>query len=53
MNGYVLDIEKSTLENTYYRRVLYTTKENQIVLMSIPPKIYHVRYIIILHNLLE
>jgi len=37
MNGYVLDIEKATLENTYYRRVLYTTKENQIVLMSIPP----------------
>ena len=38
MNGYVLDIEKATLENTYYRRVLYTTDENQIVLMSIPPK---------------
>ena len=37
MNGYVLHIEKETLENTDYRRVLYTTKNSQLVLMSIEP----------------
>lgn len=35
MNGYVLNIEKETEENTDYRRVLYTTKNSQLVLMSI------------------
>ncbi len=38
MSGYAIDIEKATLENNYYRRVLYTTDQNQIVLMNIPPK---------------
>ena len=38
MNGFVIDIEKATRDNNYYRKVLYTTKQNQIVLMSIPPK---------------
>ncbi len=37
MNGFAINIEKPTLENKYYRRVLYTTPQNQIVLMSIPP----------------
>jgi len=37
MNGYVADIEKETLENTDFRRVLYTAKHSQLVLMSIPP----------------
>lgn len=35
MNGYILNIEKETEENTDYRRVLYTTKNSQLVLMSI------------------
>ena len=37
MKGYVTDIEKATLENTDFRRVLYTAKNSQLVLMSIPP----------------
>lgn len=37
MNGYILNIEKETKENTDYRRVLYTTKQSQLVLMSIEP----------------
>lgn len=35
MKGYILNIEKETLENTDYRRVLYTTKHSQLVLMSL------------------
>lgn len=35
MNGYILNIEKETEENTDYRRVLYTTQNSQLVLMSI------------------
>lgn len=34
---FVTDIEKDTIENTDFRRVLYTTKNTQLVLMSIPP----------------
>lgn len=37
MNGYVTDIEKATLENTDFRRVLYTAKNTQLVLMSLKP----------------
>lgn len=37
MKGYVLNIEKETLENEEYRRVLYTTKDSQLVLMAIQP----------------
>lgn len=37
MKGYILNIEKETLENTDYRRVLYTAKSSQLVLMSIEP----------------
>lgn len=37
MNGYVANIEQATLENTDFRRVLYTAKNSQLVLMSIPP----------------
>lgn len=37
MNGYITNIEKATLENTDYRRVLYTTHRSQLVLMSIEP----------------
>ncbi|XKT75142.1 MAG: cupin domain-containing protein [Patescibacteria group bacterium UBA2103] len=35
MKGYVANIEKETLENEDYRRVLYTTKHSQLVLMAI------------------
>ncbi|HAS84607.1 MAG TPA: cupin domain-containing protein [Candidatus Yonathbacteria bacterium] len=37
MKGYISNIEKATLENTDYRRVLYTAKNSQLVLMSIAP----------------
>lgn len=38
MKGYVTDIETDTLENTDFRRVLYTGKNSQLVLMSLKPK---------------
>lgn len=37
MNGYVTNIERATLENIDYRRVLYTGKNSQLVLMSLKP----------------
>ena len=37
MKGYITNIEKDTLENTDYRRVLYTAKNSQLVLMNIQP----------------
>jgi len=37
MKGYVTNIEKETLENENYRKVLYTAKNSQLVLMSIMP----------------
>lgn len=37
MKGYITNIEKETLENEDYRRVLYTTKNSQLVLMNIKP----------------
>ena len=37
MKGYVTNIEKETIENTDYRRVLYTTKNSQLVLMNLLP----------------
>jgi len=37
MKGYITNIEKTTLENTDYRRVLYTGKNSQLVLMSLAP----------------
>jgi mannose-6-phosphate isomerase-like protein (cupin superfamily) len=35
MKGYVANIERETLDNTDYRRVLYTGKHSQLVLMCI------------------
>lgn len=35
MKGYVDNIEKVTRENTDFRRVLYTAKNSQLVLMSL------------------
>lgn len=37
MTGYVTNIEKDTLENEDYRRVLYTGRYTQLVLMTIQP----------------
>jgi mannose-6-phosphate isomerase-like protein (cupin superfamily) len=36
MSFYKGDIENQTLKNKYYRKVIYTTKNMQLVLMSIP-----------------
>jgi len=35
--GFITNIEKDTLDNTDYRRVLYTAEHAQLVLMSIEP----------------
>jgi len=37
MKGFIGNIEKLTMENTDYRRVLYTAKNSQLVLMNIKP----------------
>lgn len=38
MKGFIGDIEKETLENGNFRKVLYTGKHSQLVLMSLRPK---------------
>jgi mannose-6-phosphate isomerase-like protein (cupin superfamily) len=38
MKGYVTNIENDTLKNTDFRRVLYTGRNSQLVLMSLKPK---------------
>lgn len=35
--GYIANIEKETVENTDYRRVLYTGEHSQLVVMSLEP----------------
>jgi len=37
MKGYNANIEKETLENTNFRKVLYTGKHSQLVLMNLKP----------------
>lgn len=37
MEGYVVNIEKKSLENKYFREVLFTGPHSQLVLMSIAP----------------
>ncbi|MEK7218821.1 MAG: cupin domain-containing protein, partial [Patescibacteria group bacterium] len=37
MHGYITNLETATRENTDFRRVLYTAKHSQLVLMSIKP----------------
>jgi len=37
MKGYVTDIEKDSLENEHFRKVLYTAKHCQLVVMSLKP----------------
>ena len=38
MHGFKTNIEKETLENSNFRKVLYTAKYSRIVLMSLLPK---------------
>ncbi len=38
MKGYIGPIEKLTTENDNFRKVLYTAKHSQLVLMSLKPK---------------
>ena len=38
MKGFVTNIEKDTLENNNFRKVLYTSKHSQLVLMSLKPR---------------
>jgi mannose-6-phosphate isomerase-like protein (cupin superfamily) len=38
MKGFKSNIEKETLENNNFRKVLYTAKYSQLVLMSLKPK---------------
>ena len=37
MKGFSVNIEKETLENINFRKVLYTTKHSQLVLMCLKP----------------
>ncbi len=37
MQGFYANIEKDTLENTHFRKVLYTGRYSQLVLMSLKP----------------
>ena len=37
MQGYSINLEEETLRNSDYRRVLYTAKSSQLVLMCIQP----------------
>jgi mannose-6-phosphate isomerase-like protein (cupin superfamily) len=37
MKGFAANIEKDTLENENFRKVLYTSKHSQLVLMSLQP----------------
>lgn len=38
MKGYITNIEKDTIENNNFRKVLYTAKHSQLVLMTLKPK---------------
>ena len=37
MKGYISNIEKETVENNNFRKVLYTGKHSQLVVMSLKP----------------
>lgn len=37
MKGFVANIEKLSIENEYFRKVLYTSKNSQLVVMSLKP----------------
>ena len=37
MKGYITNIEKLSLENKYFRQVLYTARNSQLVVMTLKP----------------
>jgi len=37
MKGYIANIEKETLENDFFRKVLFTAPNSQLVVMSLKP----------------
>jgi len=37
MTGYIINIEKKSLQNDYFREVLFTGQHNQLVVMSLNP----------------
>ncbi len=37
MKGYIINIEKESLENENFRKVLYTAQNSQLVIMSLKP----------------
>jgi mannose-6-phosphate isomerase-like protein (cupin superfamily) len=37
MNGYIINIEKASVENNDFRKVLYTAKNSQLVVMNLKP----------------
>ena len=37
MKGYVINIEKVSLDNEFFRKVFYTAKNSQLVVMSLKP----------------
>lgn len=37
MSGYVGKLEKNTLENSFFRKVVFTSNHSQLVLMSLKP----------------
>lgn len=37
MNGYFANIEEKTLANSFFRQVLFTAKNSQLVLMALQP----------------
>jgi mannose-6-phosphate isomerase-like protein (cupin superfamily) len=38
MTGYIINIEEKTLQNEYFREVLYTAQHCQLVVMTLQPK---------------
>ncbi len=38
MKGFTTKLKKETLQNNNFRKVLYTAKSSQLVLMNLPPK---------------
>lgn len=38
MKTYISNIEQKTLENSFFREVLYTSQHIQLVVMALPPK---------------
>jgi mannose-6-phosphate isomerase-like protein (cupin superfamily) len=37
MSGFSINLEKKTLENNFFREVLYTAKHSQLVVMALKP----------------